>query len=292
MREIKLYRADTGGFVLITPKKCLPVEKLETALSEVRSFFRQDNSKKTEQPAACPYCGSTDTIGHGLRETCKQVLTRRYCKSCKKTFVAGREEREAPSTKTQVGFLKLLGYPFKEIVKSVNRSESTVREHLEDIEIAEYRAQKQVETAQAHTIKPVAVQDAGAKATPDTSSILAPEFDRTQAIKECIGAFTVWSYNGSLAAKEKGKPEIVYLTKNIVLQMKALRRHSKQQLRNFALMFPEAQRETIINLIETLIDEDLGMYPMFRVETRVGDSGGIDAVAHEEGGYITTGGGE
>lgn len=324
MLKIELYQADTGGFVIVTPQKCLQAATLEAALSEVRSAFR---NKEGGQQEPCPYCGSTNTIGHGLRETGKQVLTRRFCKTCNKTWVSGREQKIVASTKEQVAFLKLLEYSETDITELVHKSKSTVRAHVENIEIAKYREKKQAEAAgqiskgkadgdkengadkDGLAITPlggksssILIQEAiphcsrsaGLHDEPEPfGSILAPEFDRAQVLKERIGAFTVWDYNGRLAASEKGKQEVVYLTKTSILHMKMLRkdRQGKQKLGKYLQQVPEEQKEVIGELIETLIDEDLGMFPMLRVETRPSDCGEINAEVHEEEGYIITGGG-
>lgn len=278
MQKVEIHWIESGGFVLITPQKCLEIPTLETTISEVRSFFRQDNSEhKTQEP--CPYCSSTDTIGHGLWETGKQVLTGRFCKVCNKTWVSGREQKIAASTKEQVAFLKLLDYSEKDITELVHRSKSAVRAHIENIETADWQAKKQAEAQ----IPTEAVVKAGAE-KPDTTPILAPEFNRAQALKERIGNFTVWDYNGRLAASEKGKQEVIYLTKDSILHMKMLRRgrQGKQKLSEYLSQLPEAHRQVVGELIETLIDSDLGMFPMLRISTKVGNEE-INADDYEDG---------
>lgn len=276
MQKVEIYKADTGGYVVVTAQKCLQAETIETALSKIRSAFRQDN--KTEQDIPCPYCDSIDTIRHGLRETNKQVLTRRFCNSCNKTWVSGREPRIVQSTKTQVAFLNLIGYTEKEIADSVKRSKSTVREHLENIEVVKYQMKTKMEAEQAHP----PTSNGKPKATTE-DTILAQEFDRAQAFKEHIGAFTVWNYNGRIAAYGNGKPEIVYLAKHSILHMKTLRKQGKETLDKYISQLPEAQRKVISEFIETLIDEELGMFPMLKMPTRItNDAGEIDAGEFEQ----------
>ena len=277
MQKVEIHKAETGGFVLITSEKCLQIPTIETVVSEIRSAFRQDNSEqKQPEPCSCPYCSSTNTIGHGLRETGKQVLTRRFCKSCNKTWVSGREQRIAASTKEQVAFLKFLDYSEKDISELVHKSKSTGRAHIENIGIAKYR-EKKAEAEQTQSAK-VTVQ---ANTIP---SILAPEFDRAQVLRERIGIFKLWRHNGSIAAIEKGNTEVVYLAKDSILHMKTLRNgaEGRQKLSEYISPLPEAQRETVSKLIETLIDDDMGMFPMLKVGTTVGDAE-IDAEDYENG---------
>lgn len=280
MQKVGIYQADTGGFVLVTPEKCLHIPTMGVVLSEIRSAFRQDNNGE-EQQQPCPYCSSTDTIGHGLRETGKQVLTRRFCKTCNKTWVSGREQRITVSTKEQVAFLKLLDYSETDISELVHRSKSTVRAHLENIEVAEYQAKEKVEAEQKYPITSTGKPEATTENT-----ILAQAFDRTKAFKERIGNFTVWDYNGRLATSEKGMPEVVYLTKDSILHMKMLRKQGKQKFTEYLSQLPEAQRGIISEFIETLIDEDLGMFPMVKMPTHItNDVGEIDASEFEQAGW-------
>ena len=184
-----------------------------------------------------------------------------------------------------MNFMSILNYPETEIAKLVNRSVSIVRQHLENIEIAKYRAKKHAEVQEPLKIPEVEQAISSAITEVLDTSILASEFDRAQVLKERIGNFTVWNYNGRTAAQAKGTPDPIFLTKDSILHMKALRRgrNGKRKLGEYLLELPEAQREVVSDFIETLIDEDLGMFPMLRASTRVGDAGEIDSDEYEAG---------
>jgi transposase-like protein len=246
----------------------------QATLSEI-SLAMQASSAQSDKESTlvCPYCFSENIIGHGFRETSREIQARKFCKDCKRTFVAGRDRMkdEPAPTKVQIEFLLIAGYDKSEIAKELKLSASTIDYHIENIRAENWWRQKNEGQELEQT-------DSRAK---DTQIKPAEPFNLLQVYKEKLGNSFVWDYDGRVAIGRRGMKEIVYVQKTAIERMKKM---STKQLATFISNLNLIHQDIVIGYIEDLKDDAIGALPMLRTGTRPAEDGGeIDADGFEDG---------
>ena len=269
-----------GQIYLKTPEAENAVVTPRTLLQEIQKYFFIDFGiqplktirSREVKGDICPYCGSTETIGHGSRTTQTELQIRRWCNSCNRTFVAGKESIKEISTKKNKGtkgivkFLYLLEFSRQEIAERLNISWSIVNTYVKEQEL---------EYLQEYYLK----NEANTMASGGHEGIsTAPEFVLHNRFKDTIGDTYIWDYNGRVALQSKSRKlngTTAFLYKNDLKAMLAL---SKTKVRSFLKDIPAEECEIILNYIEDKKDDMMGILPKTHIFTKVADDGGeIDA---------------
>ncbi len=253
----------------VTPKTLLQeIQKylfIDFRASPLRTIKNREMNGDT-----CPYCGSTETIGHGSRTTQKEFQIRRSCNGCNRTFVAGKEPvhekilNKKEGTKEKAAFLSLFGYNKQEIAERLNIGWSVVNTNLKELDF---------ESINNDSIK--------TGKEPGLEIRVAPEFPIKDIFKEMLGKTYIWDFDGRVALKNKNisSSTTVFLFKN---DMRAMLSLNETKINDCLRNIPTKKRKIILNYIEDKKDDMMGILPKTHIFTKVAeDAGEIDAALME-----------
>jgi len=265
--EARIVR-ENGSIFIKSAGSTIHLSSSGVLLREVQDIFQIDLGYRGLEPKAqrlgnnleeCPYCGSMGTIGNGTRTTQKEIQNRRICKSCNRTYAAGKvypKLKEDPTKlKGKIQLLSMCQFNALEISQRLDMSLPYIVEYLN--------------TTKDNTIK-----------KPNGFTFAKP-FDISKIIPDNLGKTRVWEYNGSLALKRAGSPNIIFIKKT---DKELMEHFSNEQLTIYLSKVPAKKRDIIEKYIDYVLDYKLGIIPRTYQETRPKpDCGDIDPAVFDEG---------
>lgn len=258
-----------NGLILVkTPESTKQLSSWGMLAQEAQNVFQVDlgyrgNERKiktiTNITEQCPHCNSMNTMGNGTRTTQKEVQHRRICNSCHRTYAAGKvypkTKEDITVLRGQIRLLSVGSFNPLEISEQLNISLPTVVDYLNTTKDERFKSMNQFKFA-----KP---------------------FDLSKIIPDKIGRTSIWDYNGSLAIKRAGNPNIIFIKKS---DQKLMEQFSNEQLAIFLSTIPAKKREIIKNFIDDVLDSKLGIFPPTRQDTRpTVDCGELDVETFDDG---------
>lgn len=281
IQNSKLVMWEQGGQIFLKTQETEKPVTPKTLLLEIQKNFFIDfgiHPLKTIRSREvkgdiCPYCGSKETIGHGSRTTQTELQIRRWCNSCNRTFIAGKEpvpdheEDKKRGSKGTIKFLHLLGYNRQDIADRLGLSWSAVNASVKKLE-----AEQEIEFLQSYYIKHEISKDELA----DLEIKTTRGFPLKNLIKDTLGHTNIWDYDGRLALQNKKiSDKIVFISKENIKLMLALDKTKNVKCLN---SISSDDRDVIINYIEDRKDDMLGILPKTHIFTKVAeDAGELDA---------------
>lgn len=281
IQNSKIEMWEEGGQIFLKTSETEKPVSPKTLLHEIQKNFFIDFGipplktirSREVKGDTCPYCGSKDTIGHGSRTTQTELQIRRWCNSCNRTFIAGKEpvldheENKKRGSKGTIKFLHLLGYNRQDIADRLGLSWSAVNASVKKIE-----AEQEIEFLQSYYIK----HEISKGELADLEIKTAPEFTINNRLKDTLGHTNIWDYDGRLALQNKKiSTKIVFISKENIKLMLTLNKIKNNKC--LSGLHPD-DRAIILNYIEDRKDDMLGILPKTHIFTRVAeDSGELDA---------------
>lgn len=196
----------------------------------------------------CPYCKSTNTIGHGGRTTQTEYQVRRMCNACNRTFIAGKEtpvESTKVAKKNNIGkiiFLHQAGYTSQQVVDTLGVTPGNVNTVL-----------KRIGNIMSRKIR------------------RAKPFDINRARGEEIGKSRIWEYDGEVTLGRKGQTRTLTIIKE---DAERAVRMTPNELQEYIKKLSRWEKKIVIGYVEDKKDDLLGIFPKIKTDTKIPQDGG------------------
>lgn len=255
--KAQIWTVDGGAIVHVTGqelKVCQSMKEFFAEIKAISSTIYGAEVDKTlgvrqtsDNECICPRCTSHRTIGYGTRERKNQVLKRRFCHDCKRTFNV--EPIDDEKDNKQKSLLSFGGYEEDCNTKSTAPNNET----------------DPVVKIQVKRFKP------------------AKPFSIKEVLKTFYGTSLVWDHNGRYAIGKKGSKEIVFLSKETSEELKSM---TSSDLVEYISTLPDNQQEIVLEYHENQLDDKMGILPKIKINTKVlpdNEGGEIDPEVMEQG---------
>lgn len=181
------------------------------------------------------------------------------------------KEALVETTKKLIDYLFLLNFSPSNIIDVLHHLQEAVQHNFND-------RQSQERTVQLRLINEWLVEAAEfTEAQPFSTRLLIPQ---------CIGKSIVRNHNGSIAIQRRGfGGTTVFIKKQDLEKLMAQSKRKNHKLLSSAGI-PATKRSVIVECVEDLKDDKLGMFPMVKATTHIAsDAGEINAKGFERGSW-------